>query len=52
MTGKGYTAINIPKGLADEIDHVIKRHYFKSRDDFVRYAIRRYVEFLHTHKKD
>ena len=50
MTGRGYTAVNIPKGLTDEIDRVIEKHYFKSRDDFVRYAIRRYIEFLQNHK--
>ena len=52
MEGKrDYTTMSIPLSLAERIDRVLKKEGYQSRSDFVRDAVRRWLDKIEKEER-
>jgi metal-responsive CopG/Arc/MetJ family transcriptional regulator len=49
---EGWTYVNLPKELAEQIDELVnaQEHGYRSRSEFVSDAVRRFLEHLYAEK--
>jgi len=51
MAAKGYATIALPDRLVEQIDEVVAIGAWASRAEFVKDAVRRYLEQISTHRE-